>query len=843
MTHVLNLNGPWSLSWSEDGPEALLWDAPTGHLWLTADVPAPVHLTLMEAGLAEDPNYGINSLKARWVEEQFWVYRKSFHVGAELLRGSQWLEFEWLEHVARVWLNGQEIGKHANSHRRAVFDVTGKLREGENTLLVLIESGLHEVGDRPVGGYGFDRFARITRRPLLRKAQYQCGWDWNPRLMNVGILGDVRLVCSEEPVPEGWSIVATVDPSLMEGLLRCRVWLRWPENAQAASYRFRASVSELAVSAESVIEPPSAGASLTEHCLEIPVQQPELWWPRGHGEQRLYDVTLEVQGPSVAQPIRLRTGFRRVELDQSPHPEGGRHFVLRVNNRPIFCKGGNWVPPDLMPSRVSADRYRKLVRLAAEANFNTLRVWGGGVFADPRFLDACDEEGILVWHDFLFACAKYPGDDPDFVTEVEHETREAVRRLSRHPSLLVWCGNNEVEWGDREWGYRQRAPVAPHHALFHYHIPSIVASEDPSKLYWPSSPWSPDYASPNDPSCGDQHPWGVSILEPGPADFHKYREYTDRFPNEGGVLGAGLPVTLKAFLPANEQELLSPSWVHHDNPIAFRASQPGHEGRVYETFRHWTGIDPHSLSLEEYALLSGLLQAEGLTEYIVNYRRRMFSSSSAIFWMYNDSWPATHSWTIVDYYLRRRLAYHPVRRAFQPIIVVVAREGDRIRWYGVNDTPNASHGVLDFGIFSLEGRYLERQQRPAHLAPNAATPLADMPFSIWEQAGTRRSGAFGLLTREDTLVSQHRLFLHPFHEMEFVERPVQVEREGAVLMLSCDAFAWGVCLDPDGSGAAQDDCLDLLPGVRYTVAWSEPGGYPAPWVGSHALLRALRRES
>ncbi len=839
MYRVIALDGMWRVSWSEDGPEDLIGGTGDGRMWLDANVPCPIHQVLMQAGLLEDPNYGLNSLKARWVEEQVWVYRTQVNVPADALRGSQWLIFDWLEHRAAVHLNGALIGRHANSHRRAVFDVTGKLREGVSTLVVAVESGLHEANDLPASPYGFDRYAMLTRRPWMRKAQYQSGWDWNPRMMNVGILGSVRLECSDVPVMDSVSVVSSVDQGFERGVVRVRAYVRWPEACRQGSVRIRAGIAGRDTSAAVEADDPSRPARCE---LMLDVAHPDLWWPVGHGEQSLYDVDLRLEADDANQQAVRRTGFRHVEIDQSPHPDGGKHFIVCVNGRRVFCKGGNWAPPDLMPSRVAAERYEDLVKLALEANFNTLRVWGGGVFAPEALLDACDRSGILVWHDFLFACAKYPADDPDFVTEVEAEVTEAVRRMAHHPSLAVWCGNNEVEWGDREWGYRQRKPVAPHHALFHYHIPAILAEEDTSKVYWPSSPWSPDYAPPNDPTVGDQHPWGVSILDPGPADFHKYRGYVDRFPNEGGVLGASPVRTLKEFLPEDHRRMLSPVWVHHDNPIGYRSTRPGEPGRSYHTFQYWLGLDPFTLDWETYAKLSGVLQAEGLCEYIANYRRRMFGSAAAIFWSYNDSWPVTHGWTIVDYHLRQKLAYHPVRRAFQPVAVFVVEEGDEIGVFGVNDTAQTWEGSLRYGLFRLDGVYPLDEATEVRLPASASTRLAHFARRQWEAVGYTAAGAFGLLTQGAHMVAQHRLFKVRFAELEWCDRPIQLSREGPYLVIQSAAFAWGVCLDAESGAHLADNCFDLLPGVRYTVPWPVDADLPAvEAVASAELVRLLRR--
>ncbi len=834
----LSLNGDWQLTWSEDCPDVPAAPDAPGQMWIPARVPAPVHEVLMEAGLLDDPNVGLNSLRARWVEEQYWVCRLAFDAPDGALAGSQWLVFEWLELDASVRLNGHEVGRHRNAHRKARFDVTGHLHPGRNVLVVVVESGLHAVNDLPVAGYGLDPYARQTRRPLLRKAQYQCGWDWNPRMMNVGILGNVRLEWAAAPMLESAWLVAVASDDLKSARLSAKVRILWPEGCEEPC-TLRAVIADTGQSVAAPVTRPDAGARSSEHEVQFTIAEPLLWWPIGHGPQNLYTVEVTVESKSGRQVRSLRTGIRKVQIDQTPHPEAGRHFIIRVNDRPIFCKGGNWVPPDLMPSRVPPERYRELVRHAVDANFTMLRVWGGAVFIPDELADACDDAGILLWHDFLFACAKYPGDDPDFVTEVELEVTEAVRRLSRHPSLVVWCGNNEVEWGDREWGYREKRPVTPHHALFYLYIPRILRAEDPSKVYWPSSPWSPDFGAPNDPTVGDQHPWGVSILEPGPADFWKYRGYVDRFPNEGGVLGASLPVTLDSFLPEHERRLLTPSWVHHDNPIAFRGAKPGDLGRAYDTFKLWTGLDPLAMDYRDYSLLSGLVQAEGLREYIANYRRRMYSSSSAIFWMYNDSWPVTHGWTIVDYYLRRKLSYHPVRRAFQPVTAVVADEGEQIGFYGVNDSPGEWRGLLSFGLFSLAGGYPSREERDVVIPPLSSVRLASLPRGAWERAGLESTGAFARLIDRGTEAAMHRLFVRRFGDLEFVDRPVKVECAEGRATFTCEAFAWGVCLDLAGRDDLADNCFDLLPGVGYTLPCLNDREPPqVAFVGSRALMSA-----
>jgi beta-mannosidase len=284
--------------------------------------------------------------------------------------------------------------------------------------------------------------------------------------------------------------------------------------------------------------------------------------------------------------------------------------------------------------------------------------------------------------------------------------------------------------------------------------------------------------------------------------------------------------TLRQFLPEDERYLFSPSWEHHDNPFACHDSVPGNLGHVYQTIELWLGRNPEAMDMEEYAYLSGLLQADGLKEYIENYRRRMFSTSSAIFWMYNDSWPVTNGWTIVDYYRRTKLAYHPVRRANQPVTVTVADDGDMITVYGVNDTPQAWSGALRYGLFTLAGARPVDEQMRVEIPANAAVALATLSRAQWEALGLTQSGAFAVLLDGGRVHAQHRLFLARFKDLAFAQPHITLQRDGDTLSLTSDAFAWGVCLDLDGERPLADNCIDLLPGIPYTLPWSDACGEP-----------------
>lgn len=825
MPGSIDLNGSWQVTWteglhgrSEHGAAPELDE----RRYLDVPVPCEIHRALVAKGMLEDPNVGLNSLKARWVEEQMWIYRKVFSAPDEATREPAWLRFDGLDLNAVISLNGEEIGRHRNAHRPCRIPVTGKLYEGENVVTVVLESGLYDVAEREGAAYNPAPEVLLNKRHWMRKAQYQAGWDWNPRLINVGIVGGVRLEWSKRPWIEQLVVLPDLEEDLGRASLSIRAFIVNPAEETAKGRLQIVAAEQRDRHVKHCEEDFEAAPGESCAVAELTIEDPDLWWPVGQGGQPLYNVAaaLEIEGEVIAER-KTRTGIRKVELDCSPHPETGDYFIIKVNGRRIFCKGGNWVPPDMMVAGVLPERYRGLVDLAVESNCNMLRVWGGGVYVGDALLRWCDERGVLVWHDLAFACSKYPGDDPAFIAEVREEVTWNVRDMASHPSLAVWCGNNELEWGVWAWGYDSSGRALPDYSLYHHVIPVIIKEEDPSRPYWPSSPYSEDHVFPNEPTTGDQHPWGVTLGEHGP-DFWAYRKFIDRFPNEGGVLGASSPATLRQCL-RDQFSFRSVAWEHHDNAANFW--RPG-EGITYETVKLWLGLEPEAMAVEDYCFAAALLQAEGLYEYIANYRRRMFSSSSAIFWMYNDSWPATHGWTIVDYYLRKKLAYHPVRRAFQPVTVVVAEDGDAVRVFGVNDSPDDWEGAARFGLFELAGGMPLDETCAITLPANSSTPIGEIPRGQWTQIGLRNAGAFGVLLSDDRVLAQHRLFLEHFRNLALVVPTIDIERTDEAATFRSDVFAWGVCLDVDGESAVADNAFDLLPGIEYTIPWSNELGEP-----------------
>ncbi len=810
---TLDLNGSWRVRWSDGQrgrPEYAQRDVTDAVRYLDAQVPGEIHLDLMRAGIIADPSVGTNCLAARWVEECVWSYRRVFDASAAACRAKKaWLVFDQLDLAGQVVLNGKTVAEHANVFLPLRVDVTGALRASGNVLAVHVEGGLYHAAEKPCDGFGMGKDGSLHKRVWLRKPQCQFSWDWSTRLINVGITGGVRLEWTDEPVRlEAFVPLATVSDDLATGRVRGRFILEGLSAADAAvTLALELEPAGRTASAAVTVKP---GVNAYE--VALTVEAPELWWPAGAGRQALSTVRGRVRcGRKVIAESVKRIGFRKIAVRQPPHEAGGRAFILSVNNRDIFVKGGNYVPADMIFARIDRSRTERLTALALEANFNMLRVWGGGLYESDDFYDLCDERGILVWQEFIFACGKFPAHDRAFYESVQAEARHQVRRLAGRASLAVWCGNNEMEWGAWAWGYDRAGLASTDYHLFHLALPRILKEEDGTRYYQPSSPYSPDGEPPNADHLGDQHPWSVGFQD---TDFRKYRQMACRFPNEGGILGPNALPTVLACLPEGQRQVQSFAWQVHDNSVDSWAEPSPCDAMVSQ----WLGKNIRALSIEEWVYWGGLLHGEGLREYCENFRRRMFDSASAIFWMYNDCWPTVRSWTIVDYGLRRTPAFHPVRRALQPVHVVIVEEAGEVRVYGVNDTARAVSGTLEYGVFTLDGRYPVRLSAAVELLPNASTVVARFSAARWKNR--RATMPFAVLRDGDGVVrARNRLFAPLFKEMKWAKPKVTVRLEGREAVFQSAVFVWGVCLDLDGDAPLADNFFDLYPGIPYRIPW------------------------
>ncbi len=820
---TISLNGTWKLRWStgQRGGSPYVMKQPDdsqhdyemrgiprpllgqyrGFGWLDATVPGEVHLDLMRQGLLDDPRVGINVFKARWVEEMVWYYRRTFDAPENFQSKKVWLCFEELDLSAIIYLNGEEIARHENAFYPLWVCLDGKLLPENNELVVRIDSGLFNVCEKPIR----DQYSAVadvglllTKRMWLRKPQYEAEWDWSPRLMNVGISGCVSLYAETDAVVTQCQLRQQVKEDLSTAELTARIFTAEPVSSE---YHYQI---EMTVDGQTVIAD-CAGEDLS---VTIKIQNPKLWYPVGYGNQILYPVTVRLlrNGDEVYRK-ETKTGFRRVAVDQSLHPEKGNYFIVSVNNRPVFVKGSNFVPMSLYPAAVTAADYDRLTDRALEANMNMLRIWGGGLYEREDLFRICDEKGILLWQEFISACA-YPPYQKDKVLydSMLAEAQYQVRRLSGHPSLIVWCGNNELN------------PAG--HPLYLEDYPRILQQEDPEKYYQPASPYNafdPKYPESRDiwwEYSGDQHPWGVGFLE---KDHRVYRQYQCRFPNEGGIMGPTNRISMRLICDDPNNYYGTTAFEAHDNMLAFMKEGTSPD----QDLLFWTGIHPQTLPLEAYIAAGGYVQAEGLGDYIDNFRRRAWSTSSAIFWMLNDCWPCSRSWTILDDEGRRNPAFYHVKNAFAPIRLVLTQEGTDVAVWSINDTDTPLKATLTAGKFCSRDGGRTEETAEVELPPRRVHKLLTIPDCITPQENTGNIMVpYAQLHQDGKLITRNRLLTHRYFEYALEKPVISVSRQGESTVFTCDSYVMGVCLDLDGEAALSDNLFDLYPGVPYGVTGS-----------------------
>ncbi|MDF3128480.1 hypothetical protein P0Y35_04670 [Kiritimatiellaeota bacterium B1221] len=818
-----SLNGTWELYYSdgERGRPPYFRDPdyqnPRG---MRAEVPGCVHTDLIRQGMIQDPVNATNALQARWVEECIWTYRKTFEVAqTELHQNRCWLHFEKLDLNAEIYLNGKRLGSHHNVYLPCRFEVSEFLRAGINSLVVHIESGLIGAGDKPAAGLGashsdYDYAKNLHKSHWLRKPNFQFGWDWSTRLVNVGISGSVTLETSEKALrTDSLQSIVTVSEDLNSATLTLRARV---ENltGQELDICLQAEIPELNTTFTKTLTCPPK-----EHQLEVQVSLCgfELWWPAGSGAQKLYTLKTCIEHAEEAFPFPERKiGFRHIKVQEDPHPDGGNFCVLEVNHRPIFLKGACWIPPDMLMSRIDDTRVHRLLDLAREANFNFLRVWGGGCYESDGFYERCDALGLLVWQDFGFACKQYPLTDKALHVNATDEARYQVRRLSGYPSLALLCGNNEMEWANWEWDFN-REVVMPDYGFFHHTLPRIMQDEAPGILYRASSPQSPGDAHSNLDDRGDQHNWHVSFEN---SDYRAYRKMDCRMITEAGFLGPpSLPTLQKCWAPESPPRIGDFSWFFHDNSIDswHRSSMPD------QAFLEHIGKPIQEFDIATYVYIGGLLHGEALSTFADNFRSKAFDSSAAIFWMFNDCWPCARSWTIVDYATHRTPAFWAIKRAFAPLHLSIRYlcESHEYVFHLSNDSQEPFMGSFDCGFCFFAGDRKPHPSREVKVPANSKTELIRLPADLAPEKETSKFVYGFLKDSDENLIDRNRYLGPRLCELELPDPHIEMELADGRLTFTSDVFALGVSIDLDGKQALADNFFDLYPGQPYTIPWPQ----------------------
>jgi len=796
--------------------------------WLPAQAPGSVHTDLLALERIPDPFVGDNERRVQWVAERDWEYRCTFEVAPRLLDEERvFLVCDGLDTLADVTLNGQPVGHAENAFRHYRWEVATLLVESENELRVFFSSPVAYVRARqkeqPLPGPS----QSIPGGSYLRKAPCQFGWDWGPKLPPIGIWKGIRL--------EGYTVARLDDVHLRQHhadgavAVSADVTLeRWQDVYLTATLRLTApdgSVQETETKLE---------GSATTGRLDIEVTDPQLWWPNGYGDQPLYEAdVLLLAEDRLCDRRAFQLGLRTIELRQEPD-EFGTSFTFVVNGVPVFAKGANWIPADSFPGRITDQHLEHLIRSAAEAHVNMLRVWGGGFYEEERFYDLCDRYGILVWQDFVFSCSVYPVDEA-FFENVRVEARQNVRRLRHRASLALWCGNNEMEWGWVEWEWdapdRKRLKET-YDRMFHHLLPEMCAAEAPDTPYWPSSPSSgTPFVDPNGVRAGDTHNWEVWH---GDRPFEAYREHRSRFVSEFGFQSFPPLETIRAY--ANESDWNVTSYVmdYHQR------SDEGNVKIVKYLIDHFRV--PRDFPSMVY--LTQVLQAEAVRTGVEYWRRSRRRTGGTLYWQLNDCWPVA-SWSSLDYFGRWKVLHYAARRFYAPVLLSAERQGTKATLHVTNDLTGEWRGAVRWSLETLEGEVLRSEEEAVTVSALSAAQICALDLSDQVNVENRRRVVLVYeLWRDGERLSVDVAPFVPDKHLELSDPglgwTVEEGNGGFEIKIVARRLARFVWLELEGADPIfSDNYFDLPAGRTVNVKLSAPEGWTVERARESLRVRSL----
>jgi len=779
--------------------------------WHAASVPGCVHTDLLSNHLIDDPFYRDNEQKQQWIGKTDWEYQTHFPVTqATLSRENIELVFEGLDTYADVYLNDTQILKADNMFRTWRVDCKRALKLGDNVLRIRFRSPVNEV--LPV-------MARINYElpasndqgektsPYTRKAPYQYGWDWGPRFVTSGIWRPVSL--------EAWDQARVADVQIVTDKVASDVASLTANVEVEAGGPVQATVILKNLTSDTIAgrKEIALARGANRVSLGFTLAHPQLWWPNGLGAHPLYSFQAQlVIGGAPVDQKRTRIGIRTLELRQTPD-ESGKTFAFFINNVPVFAKGANWIPADSFPTRITKAKYRQLVASARDANMNMLRVWGGGIYESDDFYDACDEMGILLWQEFMFACSMYPANQ-EFLDNVRHEAIDNVTRLRNHPSIVVWCGNNEIETGWLHWGWKQKLPASlwdDYRKIFHGVLPEVLASYDPTRPYRPSSPSANLEDDPENQRIGDTHYWQVWHAA---LPFSEYEKQRPRFMSEYGFQSFPALETVKTYTLPNERDIQSPIMLAHQRHP--RGNQLIREYMLREY--------PEPKNFESFLYVSQVLQAEGIRTGAEHLRRIMPRNMGSLYWQIDDCWPVA-SWSSIDYYGRWKALQYYARHFYANLLISPHVEDQRLKFYVVSDETKPAAATIHVVVMDFNGKVVQSLDREATIAPVTSRSYFDVALTdLLKNTDPKSSFVYCELLVGGKVVSSHDYFFAPFKELRLPKAQIAYDlapaSNGLRLTVKSDKFAKAVYLSAgDLDGSFSDNYFDLVPGKPVVVEY------------------------
>lgn len=791
--------------------------------WLPATVPGTVHTDLLANGKIEDPYYRLNEHNLQWIDKVGWEYKTTFAVDKNILQKDVVeLDFKGLDTYADVFVNGEKLLTADNMFREWKVNVKTVIKEGENELHIVFRSPITEGIKKydaqgyviPVSNNDLAEIGQVEGNKLVsiytRKAGYHFGWDWGPRFVTSGIWRPVSLKAWNNAKIENLQIIQN---SVAEE--KATFTAVFEIDAVADGKANLSVANDETVLATSAVE---IKKGIEKYSVNFEIANPKLWWTNGLGEAHLYNISgeLEIGGSKTAE--KTRVGIRTLELVREKDSIG-TSFYFKLNGHPVFMKGANYIPNDMFLPRVTEENYRKVIETAKISNNNMLRVWGGGVYEDDKFYELCDEAGILVWQDFMFACAMFPGDDA-FLENVKQEAIDNVKRLRNHASIGLWCGNNEILAAWKGWGWEKKEMDAnPENAakiwkayedIFHKTLPEVVNAFDPQRSYWSSSP-SSGTGIPADLINGDEHYWGVWW---GKEPFKNYATHLPRFMSEYGFQSFPEIATVRKYALPEDYDIFSEVMKSHQRSTIGNGTIEYYMLQEYKKPKDF----------ESFLYVNHVLQAEGIKFGLEGHRRAMPFNMGSLYWQINDVWPVA-SWSSTDYYQKWKALQYYVKKGFEQVLVSPFTDGENLKVDVINDRLSDINGTLKLRIIDFEGKVLWEKISEVTVPANASTNYFDMNrTALLKDAGNQPANSVLVceLSENDKVISENSFFFKPFKELKIGKPNVTFETvktaEGFDITVKTDKLAKNVYLQiGDEEGFFSDNYFDLLPGESATI--------------------------
>ena len=762
-----------------------------------ATIPGTIHTDLFQNQLIPDPFFGANEKQLQWIENENWEYETYFTLSeSELKNQNIDLEFEGLDTYATVFLNGKVVLEADNMFRKWIISAKSHLKIGNNHLKVVFHSAVQKGKAEALKlSYVLPEKERV----FIRKAQYQFGWDWGPRFVTTGIWKNVQL--------KFWNSAKIENISFVQNELNDKI--------AKIDFVFSVTTEESGKYQIKLGEKPFSyelKKGMNNIKVPIEIQNPILWWCNGLGLPHQYFFKFSLEQKEIKLDEKgIEIGLRTVELVQEKD-QFGSIFYFKLNGKPVFMKGANVVPPDSFLTRVADSTYVSLVKNAKNANMNMLRVWGGGIYLEDAFYEACDANGILVWQDFMFACAMYPGDEK-FVQSVKQEVIDNVNRLQNHPSIAIWCGNNENDEGWHNWGWQKQFNYSKadstkiwndYKKLFHEMIPQTLDSLLPKEknTYWSSSP-SKGWGRKESLTQGDVHYWGVWW---GKEPFEIYEKKVGRFVSEYGFQGMPNLETLKKVMAVEDLNFTSESFKNHQkHPVGF------------ETINEYMERDYRvPKNIEDYSYVSQLLQARGMQIAIEAHRRAKPYCMGTLYWQLNDCWPVT-SWSSLDFYGNWKAFHYQAKRSYENLLLSVQLENQQYNVYLVNDTFEEKSGRLELELLSFNGESVWKASKEIKVDENSSRVIYEIAKSDFEKFDLKN-----VVLKSKWNDTKSNFFFAKPKDLKLTKPNIQIQHiDEVTIEIVSDVLAKNVFLSSENETFFEDNFFDLLPNEKRMIKLSK----------------------